>query len=74
MEKSGQRLRNFKRKVKEEEEEEDSKIRISLRFRRQRDRFRKLFDRVLGRGGRGEVNSNRDGFVTGNSPLLLICM
>lgn len=50
MEKSGQRLRNFKRKVKEEEEEEDSKIRISLRFRRQRDRFRKLFDRVFGRG------------------------
>lgn len=25
-------------------------------------------------GEEGEVNSNRDGFVTGNSPLLLICM
>lgn len=48
MEKSGQRLRNFKRKMKEKQE--DSKIRISLRFRRQRDRFRKLFDRVFGRG------------------------
>lgn len=74
MEKSGQRLRNFKRKMKERRRRRIRKSGSAFVFVDSKIVFVNSLTGYSVEGGRGEVNSNRDGFVTGNSPLLLICM